>query len=52
MGHALENEKNFERALQFFIQATQVQPGKSFDVAIEWHLRIPSISVCLAYLTK
>ncbi|NXP76617.1 TMTC3 protein, partial [Ramphastos sulfuratus] len=27
VGHALENEKNFERALQFFIQATQVQPG-------------------------
>ncbi|KAJ7410333.1 Transmembrane and TPR repeat-containing protein 3 [Willisornis vidua] len=26
VGHALENEKNFERALQFFIQATQVQP--------------------------
>ncbi|XP_044311237.1 protein O-mannosyl-transferase TMTC3 isoform X2 [Varanus komodoensis] len=26
VGHALENEKNFERALRFFIQATQVQP--------------------------
>ncbi|RMC03487.1 hypothetical protein DUI87_20686 [Hirundo rustica rustica] len=26
VGHALENEKNFERALKFFIQATQVQP--------------------------
>ncbi|NXL75488.1 TMTC3 protein, partial [Leptocoma aspasia] len=26
VGHALENEKNFERALQFFLQATQVQP--------------------------
>ncbi|NWW16105.1 TMTC3 protein, partial [Falcunculus frontatus] len=26
VGHALENEKKFERALQFFIQATQVQP--------------------------
>ncbi|XP_032077082.1 protein O-mannosyl-transferase TMTC3 [Thamnophis elegans] len=26
VGHALENEKNFERALNFFIQATQVQP--------------------------
>lgn len=27
VGHALENEKNFEQALRFFIQATQVQPG-------------------------
>ncbi|XP_065416222.1 protein O-mannosyl-transferase TMTC3 isoform X2 [Chrysemys picta bellii] len=26
VGHALENEKNFERALRFFIQATRVQP--------------------------
>ncbi|XP_077195098.1 protein O-mannosyl-transferase TMTC3 [Paroedura picta] len=26
VGHALENEKNFEQALRFFIQATQVQP--------------------------
>ncbi|XP_077688661.1 protein O-mannosyl-transferase TMTC3 isoform X2 [Eretmochelys imbricata] len=26
VGHALENEKNFERALKFFVQATQVQP--------------------------
>ncbi|XP_053112334.1 protein O-mannosyl-transferase TMTC3 isoform X1 [Hemicordylus capensis] len=26
VGHALENEKNFERALRFFIQATHVQP--------------------------
>lgn len=28
VGHALENEKNFEQALRFFIQATQVQPGE------------------------
>lgn len=26
MGHALENEKNFERALKYFLQATHVQP--------------------------
>ncbi|XP_078534991.1 protein O-mannosyl-transferase TMTC3 isoform X2 [Lissotriton helveticus] len=26
VGHALENEKNYERALKFFIQATHVQP--------------------------
>lgn len=48
MGHALENEKNFERALQFFIQATQVQPGKALTSC---HLCIPGISVYLAYLT-
>lgn len=28
VGHALENEKNFERALKYFLQATHVQPGK------------------------
>ncbi|XP_036615961.1 protein O-mannosyl-transferase TMTC3 [Trichosurus vulpecula] len=26
VGHALENEKNFERALKYFLQATHVQP--------------------------
>ncbi|XP_029457512.1 protein O-mannosyl-transferase TMTC3 isoform X1 [Rhinatrema bivittatum] len=26
VGHALENEKSYERALKFFMQATQVQP--------------------------
>uniref|UniRef100_A0A6I8PEM0 Protein O-mannosyl-transferase TMTC3 n=1 Tax=Ornithorhynchus anatinus TaxID=9258 RepID=A0A6I8PEM0_ORNAN len=26
VGHALENEKNFERALKYFLQATYVQP--------------------------
>nr|XP_012324793.1 transmembrane and TPR repeat-containing protein 3 [Aotus nancymaae]XP_012324794.1 transmembrane and TPR repeat-containing protein 3 [Aotus nancymaae] len=26
VGHALENEKNFERALKYFVQATHVQP--------------------------
>lgn len=30
VGHALENEKNFERALKYFLQATYVQPGKHF----------------------
>lgn len=47
MGHALENEKNFERALQFFIQATQVQPGKALT---SWHLCTP-VSIYLVYLT-
>ena len=28
VGHALENEKNFEKALKYFLQATHVQPGK------------------------
>lgn len=30
VGHALENEKNFERALKYFLQATHVQPGKHY----------------------
>lgn len=32
VGHALENEKNFERALKYFLQATHVQPGKHYSL--------------------
>ncbi|KAL7982555.1 hypothetical protein Chor_010153 [Crotalus horridus] len=34
VGHALENEKNFERALRFFIQATQVQPDDKKELKV------------------
>lgn len=28
VGHALENQNNHAKALQYFLQATRVQPGK------------------------
>ncbi len=28
VGHALENQNSYERALRYFLQATRVQPGK------------------------
>lgn len=28
VGHALENQNNYAKALQYFLQATRVQPGK------------------------
>lgn len=29
VGHALENQNNYAKALQYFLQATRVQPGKT-----------------------
>lgn len=29
VGHALENQNNYATALQYFLQATRVQPGKT-----------------------
>lgn len=35
VGHALENQNDYARALRYFLQATSVQPGKSvcFDTS-------------------
>lgn len=30
VGHALENQNNYAKALQYFLQATRVQPGKTW----------------------
>lgn len=32
VGHALENQNNYARALQYFLQATRVQPGEGLRV--------------------
>lgn len=32
VGHALENQNNYAQALQYFLQATRVQPGKRFHL--------------------
>lgn len=34
VGHALENQNDYERALRYFLQATRVQPGMSHDQAL------------------
>lgn len=32
VGHALENQNNYARALQYFLQATRVQPGEEVHI--------------------
>lgn len=32
VGHALEGQNNYGKALQYFLQATRVQPGKTCTV--------------------
>ena len=34
VGHALENQNNYARALRYFLQATRVQPGKNHKSGI------------------
>lgn len=34
VGHALENQNNYATALQYFLQATRVQPGKMHTVLL------------------
>ena len=34
VGHALENQNNYAKALQYFLQATRVQPGKKRQLPI------------------
>lgn len=29
VGHALEGQNNYDKALQYFLQATRVQPGET-----------------------
>lgn len=40
VGHALENQNSYERALRYFLQATKVQPGNWFNRVII--LRLPN----------
>ncbi|GAB1295529.1 Dolichyl-phosphate-mannose--protein mannosyltransferase [Apodemus speciosus] len=40
VGHALENEKNFEKALKYFLQATHVQPGCRIIDDIGAHMNV------------
>lgn len=39
VGHALENQNNYEKALRYFLQATRVQPGKKPKSRIRKSLR-------------
>lgn len=34
VGHALENQNDYAKALQYFLQATRVQPGKKHMVML------------------
>lgn len=40
VGHALENQNNYERALRYFLQATRVQPGKFLWCSRQCYMRI------------
>lgn len=45
VGHALEGQNNYGEALQYFLQATRVQPGKTCELTLSSSVNITLVLI-------